>query len=154
MGAPYIDYIVADKILILTRPSAVLRRKNQSICRTAVSSQRSEAPHLRSGGNAGQRRACRCTAWYFCLFNNSYKITPAIFSIWMRLLQQVDGSVLWLLAGNATAPDNLRAEAARRGVSPERLVFAPKMPIEDHLRATAWRDLLLDYVASTLRTRP
>ena len=62
----------------------------------------------------------------FCSFNNNYKITPAMFDGWMRLLAKVEGSVLWLLEDNAAASRNLRREAAARGIAPERLVFAPQ----------------------------
>ena len=80
----------------------------------------------------------------FCSFNNNYKITPAVFDVWMRLLRQVEGSVLWLLEGNAAAPRNLRREAAARGIAPERLVFAPRMKHEDHLARHRLADLFLD----------
>ncbi len=80
----------------------------------------------------------------FCCFNNSYKITPDLFAIWMRLLHTVEGSVLWLLEGNATAARNLRLEAGKRGIAPERLVFAPRMALADHLARQRQADLFLD----------
>ena len=81
----------------------------------------------------------------FCCFNNSYKLTPGLFAIWMRLLVQVEGSVLWLSAVNPLAVENLRNEAAARGVAPERLVFAERLPLlEDHLRRLQLADLFLD----------
>src|SRR5216683_2588436 len=80
----------------------------------------------------------------FCCFNNNYKITPPIFDIWMRLLRRIDGSVLWLLAGNAAAQRNLRREAAVRRIAPERLVFAPRMKLDDHLARHRLADLFLD----------
>ena len=73
------------------------------------------------------------SGFVFCCFNNSYKISPAMFDVWMRLLQQVPNSVLWLLEGNATARQNLYNEAKRRGVAPSRLVFAPKVASSVHL---------------------
>ena len=80
----------------------------------------------------------------FCSFNNSYKITPEVFDIWMRLLQQVNGSVLWLLQDNPAVADNLRREAAARGVAPERLVFAERLPPDEHLARHRCADLFLD----------
>jgi len=80
----------------------------------------------------------------FCCFNNSYKITPEIFSIWMRLLQAVAGSVLWLYESSPEASVNLKREAARRGVAPERLVFARKLPLPEHLARHRCADLFLD----------
>ena len=80
----------------------------------------------------------------FCSFNNSYKITPEMFDVWMRLLKAVPGSVLWLLEGNRFAPANLRKEAEARGVAAERLVFAPRQPLPEHLARHRLADLFLD----------
>jgi predicted O-linked N-acetylglucosamine transferase (SPINDLY family) len=80
----------------------------------------------------------------FICFNNSNKITPAVFDSWMRILQQVNGSVLWLLESNAMVVNSLRMEAEARGVNPERLVFAPVFPVEDHLARIRNADLFLD----------
>src|SRR4029077_19850132 len=80
----------------------------------------------------------------FCCFNNSYKITPEVFGVWMKLLQAVPGSVLWLLEGNRFAPSNLRREAEARGVAAERLVFAPRLPLAEHLARHRLADLFLD----------
>jgi protein O-GlcNAc transferase len=80
----------------------------------------------------------------FCGFNNSYKIRPVMFDIWMRLLQRVPGSVLWLFAENDAVSRNLRREAEVRGVAPERLVFAPRLPLAEHLARHRAADLVLD----------
>jgi predicted O-linked N-acetylglucosamine transferase (SPINDLY family) len=81
----------------------------------------------------------------FCCFNQSHKIDPTIFEVWMRLLQQVDGSVLWLREKDPAAMRNLRGEAARRGVAPERLIFAPRTAhVADHLARHRQADLFLD----------
>ena len=82
----------------------------------------------------------------FCCFNNSYKFTPDVFDVWMRLLREVEGSVLWLSAPNPRARCRiLRAEAEKRGVSAERLVFAPRVASnEDHLARLRLADLFLD----------
>jgi predicted O-linked N-acetylglucosamine transferase (SPINDLY family) len=81
----------------------------------------------------------------FCCFNNSYKFTPEGFDVWMRLLARVEGSVLWLSSAGAGAMDNLRREAKARGVAPERLVFAPRLPLnEDHLARLKLADIFLD----------
>jgi predicted O-linked N-acetylglucosamine transferase (SPINDLY family) len=84
------------------------------------------------------------TGFVFCCFNNVYKITPAIFGIWMRLLSATGNSVLWLFAPNSTAAANLRREAEQRGVSPERLVFADRADPADHLARHRHADLFLD----------
>jgi predicted O-linked N-acetylglucosamine transferase (SPINDLY family) len=80
----------------------------------------------------------------FCCFNSSYKITSEVFDIWMRLLGKVAGSVMWLLDGSPGATRNLRVEAHERGVVPERLVFAPRMALEEHLARHRLADLMLD----------
>jgi predicted O-linked N-acetylglucosamine transferase (SPINDLY family) len=81
----------------------------------------------------------------FCCFNQAVKMTPDVFDVWMRLLSRVDDSVLWLPAGNAAVCANLGSEAARRGVDPARLVFAPRVPAnEDHLARHRLADLFLD----------
>jgi len=81
----------------------------------------------------------------FCCFNHNYKITPDVFEIWTRLLRVVDGSVLWLSAGNAAAVRNLRLEAEKHAITPERLVFAPRMAsLADHLARHRQADLFLD----------
>ncbi|MBS0579815.1 MAG: tetratricopeptide repeat protein [Proteobacteria bacterium] len=80
----------------------------------------------------------------FCSFNSLYKVTPTVFDSWMRILQRVTGSVLWLLAEDPVAIDNLRREAQRRGVDAARLVFAPPIGLEQHLARLRAADLCLD----------
>ncbi|OGA46580.1 MAG: hypothetical protein A3F74_18460 [Betaproteobacteria bacterium RIFCSPLOWO2_12_FULL_62_58] len=75
---------------------------------------------------------------------DSYKINPPVFDVWMRLLEGVEGSVLWLVAGSATVKSNLRREAENRGVEPSRLVFAPRLAYADHLARFKLADLFLD----------
>ena len=80
----------------------------------------------------------------FCGFNQSFKIQPHFFDVWMKLLQQVPGSVLWLLDNNPLATSNLQKEAQLRGVNAERLIFAPRLPLSQHLARQALADMLLD----------
>jgi protein O-GlcNAc transferase len=80
----------------------------------------------------------------FCCFNATWKIHPLVFDIWMRVLEQTAGSVLWLLDSNAASRDNLREEARRRNVAPERLIFAPRAPLAEHLGRHGAADLFLD----------
>ena len=80
----------------------------------------------------------------FCSFNNNYKIAPEMFEVWMRLLKAVSGSVLWLLEANFFASTNLCREAETRGVAAERLVFAPRLPLPEHLARHRLADLFLD----------
>jgi predicted O-linked N-acetylglucosamine transferase (SPINDLY family) len=88
----------------------------------------------------------------FCCFNNNYKVFPETFDTWMRILKAADGSVLWLLEDNATAADNLRKEAAARGVDGHRLIFAERMPLEEHLARQKLADLFLDNLPCNAHT--
>ncbi len=80
----------------------------------------------------------------FAALNQTYKIGPDIFSVWMEILKECPGGVLWLFRGNAQAEENLKNEAAARGVDSSRLVFADKMPKADHLARLRLADLALD----------
>jgi protein O-GlcNAc transferase len=85
------------------------------------------------------------TGVVFCSFNHDYKINPPMFDVWMNLLQKVPGSVLWLMKLNEPAQHNLRREAEQRGVDPDRLIFATRMPlVEDHLARYRLADMFLD----------
>jgi protein O-GlcNAc transferase len=80
----------------------------------------------------------------FCGFNNGYKITPEIFDVWMRLLKAVPGSVLWLHATHNLVGDRLKLETEKRGVDPERVIFAPPIGINQHLARYFYADLFVD----------
>ena len=85
------------------------------------------------------------SGFVFCAFSNSYKISPQIFNIWMELLRDIRGSVLWLSGANNAARNNLRNEAEARGVNRERLVFARRVTLnQDHLARLRLADLFLD----------
>ena len=142
MGASYIDYLIADHILIpeesrqfYTEKIAYLPNSYQVNDRTRQISDR-----VFTREEFGLPK----TGFVFCCFNNNYKITPSTFDGWMRLLKQVDGSVLWLLEDNAKAAEHLRREAVRRGVLSERLIFANRMVLPDHLARHRLADLFLD----------
>ena len=80
----------------------------------------------------------------FCCFNQSFKITPDVFAVWMRLLAKTSNSVLWLLECNTWAKANLQREAEASGIAEERLVFAPRTSTEAHLERHRHADLFLD----------
>jgi protein O-GlcNAc transferase len=83
-------------------------------------------------------------AFVFCCFNTHHKLEPASFDIWMRLLRKLPGSALWLMEGSPESRSNLSAEAASRGVAASRLVFAPRLPLAEHLARHSCADLFLD----------
>ena len=142
MGAEYIDYVIADRIVIPVEDASFFSEKIVLMPDTYLATDRKLA--------IAQRTPTRTevglpnNAFVFCCFNNNYKITPEVFDCWMRILKQVDGSVLWLFEDNAKAASNLRKEAEIRGVHPERLIFAKRMPPSDHLARHRFADLFLD----------
>jgi protein O-GlcNAc transferase len=97
-------------------------------------------------GDVPSRQACHLPndQFIFCSFNQSFKITPAIFEAWMRILNAIPTSVLWLLACNPTAQKNLMQQARKNGINPDRLIFAPRVSIDQHLARHAHADLFLD----------
>ena len=150
MGADYIDYILADRWVI---PEADQQHYAEKIVYLPDTYQVNDRKR-RIGERTPARAALGLpeTGFVFCSFNNNYKITPFMFDIWMRLLHQVEGSVLWLLEGNAAVVRNLRREAEKRRVAPDRLVFAPRMKLEDHLARHRRADLFLDTLPCTAHT--
>jgi protein O-GlcNAc transferase len=142
IGANYIDYIIADRILIRPEEAEFYSEKIAYLPHSYQVNDRTR--------RISDRRFTRdelglpADAFVFCCFNNCFKITPDVFRIWMRLLTKVDGSVLWLLESNVWAVQSLRAEAARYGIGSERLVFAGPMDLPNHLARHASADLFLD----------
>src|SRR5205814_8772927 len=110
--------------------------------------------HRPVGSAPGRARlALPADAFVFCCFNQPYKILPDVFEVWMRLMRTHPGSVLWLLEWNPQATENLRAHALSRGVLPERLVFAPRVALAEHLGRMRAADLFLDcYPCAALTT--
>jgi predicted O-linked N-acetylglucosamine transferase (SPINDLY family) len=149
MGAEFIDYVIADAIVAPPEHQTYFTEKLATLpgCYQPSDTQRTAAA-------PPSRRDCglRADGFVFCCFNNTYKITPVFFDIWMRLLRRVPGSVLWLLESNELARRNLRREAEHRGVAPDRLVFAPIRPIAEHLARHRHADLFLDTLPCNAHT--
>ena len=122
LGASYIDYILADHHVILENHKLFYKEKIAYLpnCYQANDKKRKIGSLVFSRQEAGLPDK----GFVFCCFNNSYKIVPQTFDCWMRILFEVDHSVLWLLEENQSAVTNLKKEATKRGVDPERLVFA------------------------------
>jgi protein O-GlcNAc transferase len=149
MGAPFIDYIVADDFIVPRDRQTQYAEKLAYLpgCYQPNDTRREIAA-------APSRATCGLPAqgFVFCGFNNSFKITPTFFAIWVRLLQQVPGSVLWLLESNALVRRNLDAAAVAAGVDPGRLVFAPILPHGQHLARHRHADLFLDTLPCNAHT--
>jgi predicted O-linked N-acetylglucosamine transferase (SPINDLY family) len=141
MGTPHIDYVIADRVVIPDAQRALFSEKVAYLPFSYYPNGRE--PH-------GDKAVARADvglpdgAFVFCCFNNSFKILPDVFDAWMRILSEVEGSVLWLLEDNEMASANLRKEAAVRGVAAERLIFAKRVPPADHLARHRCADLFID----------
>lgn len=140
-GADCMDYIIADKIVI---PEDERHCYTEKVVYLPDTYQSNDSK--RAIGQAPTRAAAGLPegAVVFCCFNANNKINPDIFDVWMRLLHQAEGSVLWLMQSSTTSAQNLRREAEKRGVSPERLIFALSAPNHDHLARHKLADLFLD----------
>lgn len=142
-GAPYVDYILADRIVIPVSERALYREKVVYLPDSfmGTDSRRAISPAAPSRADEGLPES----GFVFCAFSNSYKISPQMFDVWMSLLRDIEGSVLWLSGYNEKAMDNLRREAHARNVAPERLVFARRVALnQDHLARLRLADVFLD----------
>lgn len=142
MGAGYVDYIMADRTVI---PEPDRAHYSEKVIYLPHSYQVNDDKRAISDKIFSRAELGLPTAGFvFCCFNNSFKITPPVFDCWMRVLHRVEGSVLWLLEDNAAASGNLKKEAAARGIDPQRLVFAGRMDLAEHLARHRAADLFLD----------
>ena len=143
LGLDYVDFILADKHVIPPEHEAfyserVIRLPNNYLP-TASGIKISERTPTRTECGLPEE------GFVFCSFSHDYKISPPVFDVWMRLLQQTPGSVLWLMSRNEESQENLRRAAEARGIERSRLVFAERVPlVEDHLARYRQADLFLD----------
>ena len=142
MGARYIDYLIADATVIPAEARPEYTEKVIYLPHSYQINDR-ERPEVPARFSRAQL-ALPPAGFVFCCLNSCYKINAATFCGWMRILGAVPGSVLWLLTDSAAAAANLRREAGRQGIGPERLVFAPHLPLAEHLARYRAADLFLD----------
>jgi predicted O-linked N-acetylglucosamine transferase (SPINDLY family) len=142
LGAPYIDYLIADQTVIPPEEQRFYDEKIVTLpgCYQVNDDKGRPIAPIPSRAEAGLPEK----GFVFCNFNQSYKLTPEIFAGWMRILSKADGSVLWLLEGPAPYADNLARHAKTHGVAPERILFAPDRPTDQHLARLGLADLFLD----------
>jgi predicted O-linked N-acetylglucosamine transferase (SPINDLY family) len=142
LGASYIHYIIADRHVIPENHKVFYTEKVVYLPNCYQANDRKK----KIGSRNFSRQECGLPDkdFVFCCFNNNYKIMPEVFDCWMRILSKADDSVLWLIEDNFSATVNLKREAAKRGVSSERLVFAKRILPEDHLARHQLADLFLD----------
>lgn len=153
MAAPYMDYIIADRVVV---PENARADFSECIVRLPDTYYPFD-DKLAIAGTVPSRAELGLPedGFVFCAFNGLQKHNPEVFAIWMRLLKTVEGSVLWLIDGPAAAKRNLRNAAQAHDVAPERLVFAPRAKSAEHLARQGRADLFLDalpYNAHTTAT--
>jgi predicted O-linked N-acetylglucosamine transferase (SPINDLY family) len=150
MGADFVDYIITDAFIAPDDNQQFYSEKLIHLphCYQPNDSKRQIAQRTPSRAECGLPE----NAFVFCSFNNSYKITPAFFGIWMRLLSNVHGSVLWLLKSNGLVEKNLKREAENRDIDPQRLIFAPRRSLAEHLARHRQADLFLDTLPCNAHT--
>lgn len=149
-AAPYMDYLVADDVVVSPDTRAEYAERIISIpVSYMVNDSRRFMPTAQPSRVA---LGLPQSAFVFCSFNNNFKITPEVFDAWTRILGAVEGSVLWLLEDNPAAARNLRGHAEQRGIDPRRLVFAPRLPLDEHLARHRAADLFLDTLPCNAHT--
>jgi predicted O-linked N-acetylglucosamine transferase (SPINDLY family) len=142
LGVDYLDYIIADRVVI---PETDTQHYNEKVVYLPNCYQINDRKRKISA-KAYSRSELELPEQgvVFCCFNNTYKITPAIFERWMRILRRVDLSVLWLYEAHPVAAENLRQNAKASGIHPGRIVFAKFFPLPEHLARLQAADLFLD----------
>ena len=141
-GATFFDYIVSDHVIVPERLRPFYREKVVRLPDCCLPTDTSQA--IAAGKPDRAEEGLPPDGFVFCCFNTIHKLQPAMFDVWMRLLHHVPGSVLWLRQNNDTVVGNLRREAASRGISSDRLVFAQRKPMPEHLARHQLADLFLD----------
>jgi predicted O-linked N-acetylglucosamine transferase (SPINDLY family) len=141
-GARFIDYVIADPIVLPfdQQPYYTEHIVHLPDCFQVNDSTRKLPEQTRSRREAGLPEH----GFVFCCFNNTYKIRASVFDIWMRIMRSIEGAVLWLNADHLAVEHNLRREARARGVDPARLIFAPRVDLDQHLARQRLADLFLD----------
>ena len=142
MGIKFIDYIIADQNLIPLESQKFFSEKPIYLPNTYMPTDntRKFSQYPISRNEIGLPN----DGFVFCCFNNNYKMTSAEFNIWMRLLHKIKGSVLWLRRSNMMSDKNIIKEAQKRNVDPSRIIFADKVPMDEHLARLKLADLFID----------
>jgi protein O-GlcNAc transferase len=141
-GAAFFDYIVVDRTIVPAGEEKFLAEQPIVMPHSYQVNDNAQPISTRTFQRAEFRLPAK--GFVFCCFNNTYKIDPPMFDLWMRLLRARPDSVLWLLKSNDLAEANLKREALQRDVAAERLIFSPKLPKDEHLARLALADLALD----------
>lgn len=148
-GTEFVDYLIADPFIVPagTEDSCSEQVLRQPHCYQPIDRNRVVAEPL-----ARSAYGLPDESLVFCCFNQTFKITPGVFAAWMRILQAVPDSVLWLVDDNRWSTANLRAAASAAGIGTDRLIFAPRLPLAQHLARYKVADLALDTFPYTSHT--
>jgi protein O-GlcNAc transferase len=141
MGAPFIDAMVADHYTVNADNRAFFSEK---IIAMPGTYQPNDPGRPRPSFNSPRPAELPQNAFVYCCFNNMHKVTPRMFKVWMRILKQTPGSVLWMLKTNETAKTNFLEHTQAEGVDPARIIFAEFLPEKEHLDRLSHADLFLD----------
>jgi protein O-GlcNAc transferase len=141
MGAPFIDAMVADHYTVNADNRAFFSEK---IIAMPGTYQPNDPGRPRPSFNSPRPAELPQNAFVYCCFNNMHKVTPRMFKVWMRILKQTPGSVLWMLKTNETAKTNFLEHTQAEGVNPARIIFAEFLPEKEHLDRLSHADLFLD----------
>lgn len=149
-GADFVDYIIGDEFLTPLSSADYYAEKIVQLphCYQPNDTTRVLPDTLLRRRDFGLPES----AFVFASFNNNNKLTPAVFDIWMRLLARIPGSVFWILALTPVVKTNLRKEAVKRGIDPDRLIFAERVNVTDHIARLKLADLFLDCFPCTAHT--
>jgi predicted O-linked N-acetylglucosamine transferase (SPINDLY family) len=140
-GAPYIDYLVGDPVVT---PLAHAAHYSEKIAQLPLCYQPNDAQRERAQPSSRADWGAPEGALLLCAFHQSYKISEEVFDVWCSLLQARPDAVLWLLQWNTNVQATLQAAARARGIDPQRLLFAPLLPLQQHLSRLACADLYVD----------
>ena len=149
MGASFIDYVIADAMVI---PPGTEANFTERVVRLPHCYQPNDRQRPMASPRTRSDYGLPAEGAVFCCFNQSYKISPEVFAVWLRLLARNSASVLWLLEDNPTATANLCSVATAAGVATERLIFAPRLPLPEHLARYRIANVALDTFPYTSHT--
>ncbi len=142
MGARFIDYIIADRIII---PENLQYKYSEKVLYLPDTYQVNDRTRrIADTHYSRESLGLPSDGFIYCSFNANYKITPTVFDAWMGILKSVKGSVLWLFEDNERSASNLKKEAGKRGVDPSRIYFAKRASLSEHLARQQVADLFLD----------
>jgi predicted O-linked N-acetylglucosamine transferase (SPINDLY family) len=141
LGAPWVDYIIADAVVV---PPGADHFYSEKVIRLPETYQPNDRFEPVGHAVTRQQYALPDGAPVICCFNQMFKITPDVFALWMQILKRTPAAVLWLMASSEGATRNLRNAAQQHSVAPERLIFSPKVDRDLHMARLALADLAVD----------